>query len=129
MKGIPKGLCSFGRVQRQRLWWGSGQSLTNPSPLSTKLTSPHFMGSHPDYVRRSAKGELKNSPVDCFSRGNALQERAFLNEIEYWTKKTAIKDSSLWLFTHTVYLCINALRPDMGSLFFTPQTIASISSG
>ena len=27
---------------------------------------------------RSAKGELKNSPVDCFLRGNALQERAFL---------------------------------------------------
>ncbi len=26
---------------------------------------------------RSAKGELKNSPVDCFLRGNALQERAF----------------------------------------------------
>ena len=28
MKGIPKGLCSFGRVQRQRLWWGVGQSPT-----------------------------------------------------------------------------------------------------
>ena len=26
---------------------------------------------------RSAKGELKNSPVDCFLGGNALQERAF----------------------------------------------------
>ena len=26
MNGIPKGLCSFGRVQRQRLWWGVGQS-------------------------------------------------------------------------------------------------------
>ena len=25
MNGIPKGLCSFGRVQRQRLWWGVGQ--------------------------------------------------------------------------------------------------------
>ena len=25
----------------------------------------------------SAKGELKNSPVDCYLRGNALQERAF----------------------------------------------------
>ena len=29
MNGIPKGLCSFGRVQRQRLWWGVGQSPTN----------------------------------------------------------------------------------------------------
>ena len=48
MNGIPKGLCSFGRVQRQRLWWGVG-----------------------------AKGELKNSPVDCFLRGNALQVKAF----------------------------------------------------
>ena len=27
--------------------------------------------------KRSAKGELKNSPVDCFLRGNALQGRAF----------------------------------------------------
>ena len=26
MNGIPKGLCSFGGVQRQRLWWGVGQS-------------------------------------------------------------------------------------------------------
>jgi hypothetical protein len=32
---------------------------------------------------RSAKGELKNSPVDCFLRGNALQERAFLYSILY----------------------------------------------
>ncbi len=28
MNGIPKGLCSFGGVQRQRLWWGVGQSPT-----------------------------------------------------------------------------------------------------
>ncbi len=28
--------------------------------------------------RRSARGELKNSPVDCFLRGDALQERASL---------------------------------------------------
>jgi len=27
--------------------------------------------------KRSAKGELKNSPADCFLRGNALQGRAF----------------------------------------------------
>jgi len=27
--------------------------------------------------KRFAKGELKNSPVDCFSRGNALQVKAF----------------------------------------------------
>ena len=25
MNGIPKGLCSFGGVQRQSLWQGSGQ--------------------------------------------------------------------------------------------------------
>ena len=31
--------------------------------------------------KRLAKGELKNSPVDCFLRGNALQEKAFPNEI------------------------------------------------
>ncbi len=29
------------------------------------------------YGRRSAKGELKNNPVDCFSRGKSLQERDF----------------------------------------------------
>ena len=28
------------------------------------------------YGRRSERGELKNSPVDCFLRGEALQERA-----------------------------------------------------
>jgi len=28
MNGIPKGLCSFGRVQRRRLWWGVGKSPT-----------------------------------------------------------------------------------------------------
>jgi len=27
--------------------------------------------------KRFAKGELKNSPVDCFLRGNALQVKAF----------------------------------------------------
>ena len=57
MNGIPKGLCSFGRVQRQRLWWGVGQ--------------------RPTVTKRLAKGESKNNPVDCFSRGNALQEKAF----------------------------------------------------
>ena len=34
-------------------------------------------GQRPDFVRRFARGESKNSPVDCFLRGNALQERAF----------------------------------------------------
>ena len=28
------------------------------------------------YGRRPARGELKNSPVDCFLRGEAMQERA-----------------------------------------------------
>ncbi|MBR6985367.1 MAG: hypothetical protein IKH75_17920, partial [Ruminococcus sp.] len=31
-------------------------------------------------TKRSAKGEFQNSPVDCFERGNALQERAFPDE-------------------------------------------------
>ena len=58
MKGIPKGLCSFGRShEADSLVQGTGQ--------------------RPEYARRLAKGELKNSPVDCFSRGNALQEKAF----------------------------------------------------
>ncbi len=30
----------------------------------------------PKHSVRSARGELKNSPVDCFLRGEALQERA-----------------------------------------------------
>ncbi len=34
-------------------------------------------GKAPHSFGHSAKGELKNSPVDCFERGNALQERAF----------------------------------------------------
>ena len=36
---------------------------------------------------RSAKGELKNSPVDCFLRGNALQERAFPYSILFLNKQ------------------------------------------
>ncbi|MBQ6211331.1 MAG: hypothetical protein IJJ57_00375, partial [Ruminococcus sp.] len=47
----------FSGFQRQSLWQGVGQSPTNEE--------------------RSAKGEFQNSPVDCFERGNALQERAF----------------------------------------------------
>ena len=31
------------------------------------------------YIVRSARGELENSPVDCFLRGEALQERASLS--------------------------------------------------
>ena len=38
--------------------------------------SPTAVGKIP-YGVRSAKGELKNNPVDCFLRGKALQERAF----------------------------------------------------
>jgi hypothetical protein len=34
-------------------------------------------GSAPKYTKRFAKGESKNSPVDCFLRGNALQVKAF----------------------------------------------------
>ena len=45
--------------------------------------------------KRSAKGELKNSPVDCFLRGNALQERAFPYKIYIFCKlKIAQKSPS-----------------------------------
>ena len=41
------------------------------SPLTrSPQRAKHFL------LPRSARGELKNSPVDCFSRGDALQERA-----------------------------------------------------
>ena len=56
MKGIPKGLQPFGQVKGWQPLRGSGR--------------------RPEYVRRFAKGEFKNSPVDCFWRGNALQEKA-----------------------------------------------------
>ena len=36
--------------------------------------------------KRSAKGELKNSPVDCFLRGNALQVRAFPYKVTFLDK-------------------------------------------
>jgi len=55
--GILKGYYPFSGFQRQSLWQGVGQSPTNEE--------------------RPAKGEFQNSPVDCFERGNALQERAF----------------------------------------------------
>ena len=56
MNGIPKGLCSFGRVQRQSLWWGVGQS--------------------PAVTKRSARVNPENNPVNCFRERDALQERA-----------------------------------------------------
>ena len=59
MNGIPKGLCSFGRVQRRRLWWGVGQS--------------------PAVTKRSARVNPENNPVNCFRERDALQERASLN--------------------------------------------------
>ena len=48
------------RVQRQRLW----------SPLTV------FKRAAKQKRRRSARGESKNSPVGCFLRGDALQDRA-----------------------------------------------------
>ena len=56
--GILKGYYPFSGFQRQSLWWG-------------------WRGKAPHFTKRSAKGEFQNSPVDCFERGNALQERAF----------------------------------------------------
>ena len=35
------------------------------------------------YSVRSARGELKNNPVDCFLRGDALQERASPKHSEF----------------------------------------------
>ena len=46
----------LGGVQRQSLWQGVGQRPTSEG--------------------RSARGESKNNPVNCFSRGDALQVRA-----------------------------------------------------
>ena len=48
------------RVQRQRLW----------SPLTV------FKRAAKQRRSRSARGESKNSPVSCFLRGDALQDRA-----------------------------------------------------
>ena len=49
----------------------------NPLAESRGRASGGVWGNAPHTAfRRSAKGELKNSPVDCFLRGNALQERA-----------------------------------------------------
>jgi len=56
--GILKGYYPFSGFQRQSLWWG-------------------WRGNAPHCTKRSAKGEFQNSPVDCFERGNALQERVF----------------------------------------------------
>ena len=60
MNGIPKGLCSFGRVQRRRLWWGVGQS--------------------PAVTKRSARVNPENNPVNCFRERDALQVRASLTD-------------------------------------------------
>ena len=54
------------------------------TPAHTKLfrgrsltSFPGVWGNPANCLKRSAKGELKNSPVDCFLRRNALQGRAF----------------------------------------------------
>ena len=49
---------------------------------------------------RSAKGELKNSPVDCFLRGNALQERAFPYSILFKINNCQIKKGQPSLVRH-----------------------------
>ena len=54
MNGIPKGLCSFGGVQRQRRW-----------SLFTAFTEQR---KNTEALR---KGELKNSPVDCLFKRDA----------------------------------------------------------
>jgi len=59
--GILKGYYPFSGFQRQSLWWG-------------------LRGNAPHCIKRLAKGEFQNSPVDCFERGNALQEKAFPDE-------------------------------------------------
>ena len=45
-------------------------------------------GQRPSCVRRFAKGEFQNSPVDCFERGNALQVKAFPLEYLDYSKPT-----------------------------------------
>ena len=40
-------------------------------PLAGRGAASHIL------TKRFAKGEFQNSPVDCFERGNALQEKAF----------------------------------------------------
>ena len=67
MNGIPKGLCSFGGVQRQRLWSGQGQTALAGS------------GQSPEVTQRSARVNPENNPVNCFRERDALQERASLN--------------------------------------------------
>ena len=75
MNGIPKGLCSFGGVQRQRLWWGDSPQCGEMSQ-SDRGTGAVSLGQSPAVIKRSARGESKNNLVNCFSRGDALQVRA-----------------------------------------------------
>jgi hypothetical protein len=62
MNGIPKGLCSFGGVQRRRLW-----------SLFTVLKNSEIIR------RRSARVNSENNPMNCFRKRDALQERASFN--------------------------------------------------
>ena len=51
--------------------------VVNPLAVSKGRAFGGVWGNAPQTAfKRSAKGELKNSPVDCFLRGNALQVRA-----------------------------------------------------
>ncbi|MBP3380492.1 MAG: hypothetical protein J6K77_06500, partial [Ruminococcus sp.] len=46
-----------------------------------------------DAFRRSARGEFQNSPVDCFERGDALQERASPSYIGLYDKLKGLESA------------------------------------
>ena len=79
--GILKGCrYPFSGFQRQSLWQGDSPQCGEMSAKLTEGTDRLGWDRVPHYTKRSAKGEFQNSPVDCFERGNALQERAFPGE-------------------------------------------------
>ena len=73
--------------ETESLWQGLGRSPKSAQPIKPGFQRDNVplagFGAAPqgrpqvdDYFRRTARGESENSPVDCFWRGDALQERA-----------------------------------------------------
>jgi len=76
MNGIPKGLCSFGGVQRQRLWWGDFPQCGEMSQ-SDRGAGAVSLGQSPAVTKRSAREGVPNITLSAF-----YKQLSQCNEIE-----------------------------------------------
>ncbi len=80
MNGIPKGLCSFGGVQRQRLLWGDSPQCGEMSQ-SDRGAGAVSLGQSPAVTKALRKGEFQKQSGGLFlkegdsPRGGEMSQR------------------------------------------------------